>query len=101
MCVLIGVNQLGFGAVIPVLPLYAESFGVSQTAIGATIAVYGLARMVSSIPAGQLADWLGRRAALATGGLVSALGNIWCAFATSYEELVIARFAAGAGRGLR
>jgi hypothetical protein len=25
MCVIIGVNQLGFGALIPVLPLYAQS----------------------------------------------------------------------------
>ncbi|MFN5882461.1 MAG: hypothetical protein ACK44L_12205 [Burkholderiales bacterium] len=29
MCVIIFVNQLGFGAIVPVLPLYAESFDVS------------------------------------------------------------------------
>ena len=39
MCAIIFVNQLGFGAVIPVLPLYASSFGVSVSAIGATVAV--------------------------------------------------------------
>ena len=44
MCLLIGVNQLGFGAVIPVLPLYAQSFGVSQAAIGATVAVTKMQR---------------------------------------------------------
>ncbi|HAX25921.1 MAG TPA: MFS transporter, partial [Chloroflexi bacterium] len=38
VCVLIGFNQLGFGSIVPVVPLYAESFGVSQTAIGLTIA---------------------------------------------------------------
>lgn len=100
MCVLIAVNQLGFGAVIPVLPLYAQSFGVSQAAIGATVAVYGLSRVFLSLPSGWLANRLGRRAALLTGGLVSALGNLWCAAAGSYEELVVARFLAGAGAGI-
>lgn len=100
MCVLIAINQLGFGSIIPVMPLYAQSFGVSQFAIGLTVAVYGLARFVVAIPTGQLADRLGRRPTLAIGGLVSTAGNIWCAVATSYEELVVARFLAGAGGGM-
>ena len=100
MCVLIGVNQLGFGAVIPVLPLYAQSFDVSQLAIGATVAVYGLARVVLSVPTGWLADRAGRRVALLAGGLLSAVGNVWCGLAGSYEELVVARFVAGGGAGI-
>ena len=100
MCALIAVNQIGFGAVIPVLPLYALSFDVSQAAIGATVAVYGLSRVFLSIPTGQLADRLGRRNALAIGGVVSALGNLWCAIAGSYAELLLARFVAGAGAGV-
>ena len=100
MCVLIAVNQLGFGAVIPVLPLYAQSFGVSQAAIGATIAGYGLARVFVSVPTGQIADRFGRRQALAIGGAVSTLGNFWCAAADSYLELLLARLAAGAGAGI-
>ena len=53
MCVLIGINQLGFGSVVPVLPLYARSFGVSQAAIGLAIAVYGLARFLVAVPGGS------------------------------------------------
>jgi MFS transporter, DHA1 family, multidrug resistance protein len=100
MCVLIGVNQLGFGAIIPVLPLYAASYGVSQTAIGLTVAVYGVARLVTAIPAGRIADWYGRRSALAIGGLISAAGNLWCGYAGTFVELACARFVAGAGAGL-
>lgn len=100
MCLLIAVNQFGFGAVIPVLPLYALSFDVSQVAIGATVAFYGLSRVVLSIPTGQIADRLGRRNCLALGGVVSALGNFWCAAAQSYLELVLARLVAGAGAGI-
>lgn len=100
MCVLIAVNQFGFGAIVPVLPLYARSFGVSQSSIGLAIAVYGLARFVVAVPAGQLADALGRRGTLAIGGAVSCIGNVWCALAGTYPEFVAARFVAGAGAGV-
>ena len=95
MCVLVAVNQLGFGAMVPSLALYAKSFGVSASAIGLAIAVYGLARVFSAVPSGQVADRLGRRSALAIGGLVSTVGNIWCALAVSYPEFIAARFVAG------
>jgi MFS family permease len=100
MCVLVAVNQLGFGAMVPSLALYAQSFGVPASAIGMAVAAYGLARFSTAIPAGQLSDWLGRRPTLAIGGLVSALGNLWCAWATAYPEFIVARFVAGAGAGL-
>jgi MFS family permease len=100
VCVLIAVNQLGFGGIVPALALYARSFGVPQAAIGAAVAVYGLARFLVNVPAGQLADRLGRRAALAAGGVVSAAGNLLCAAAPDYATLVGARFVAGAGAAL-
>jgi MFS family permease len=100
MCALIAVNQLGFGSIVPVLALYARSFGVSQSAIGIAIGVYGLARFLIAVPVGQLADRLGRRATLASGGLVTAAGNLLSAYAPGYGTFVGARFVAGAGAGL-
>jgi DHA1 family multidrug resistance protein-like MFS transporter len=100
MCVLIAVNQLGFGGIVPVLALYARSFGVSQSAIGVAIAVYGLARFLVAMPVGRLADALGRRPALAIGGLVTAAGNLLCAYAPDFLTLVAGRFVAGAGAAL-
>ena len=100
MCVLIAINQLGFGSIVPALALYASSFGVSQSAIGAAIAVYGLARFLVALPAGQLADRAGRRRALALGGAITAVGNLLCAYAPTFPTLVAARFVAGAGAAL-
>jgi MFS transporter, DHA1 family, multidrug resistance protein len=100
MCLLVGVNQLGFGAMVPSLPLYANSFGVSASAIGIAIAVYGFARFMAVLPGGQLADRWGRRPVLAIGGLISAIGSFWCAGAHSFVEFNMARIVAGAGAGI-
>jgi len=100
MCVLIAVNQLGFGGIVPVLALYARSFGVGQSAIGVAIAVYGLARFLVAVPAGRLADRSGRRTSLALGGLVTTAGNLLCAWAPSYALFVGGRFVAGVGAAL-
>ena len=100
MCVLIGVNQLGFGAIVPTISLYAKSFGVSATAIGLAIAIYGLSRLIGAPLSGGISDKFGRRHSLALGGIVTALGNLICALATSYPEFLLGRFVSGAGAGL-
>ncbi|MGD9806069.1 MAG: MFS transporter [Hyphomicrobiaceae bacterium] len=100
MCVLVAINQLGFGGMVPSLPLYAQSFGVPTSAVGMAVAIYGLARFFTAVPSGRLSDWVGRRPTLAIGGLISSAGNLWCAVASSYPEFIIARFVAGAGAGL-
>lgn len=100
VCALIFVNQLGFGSIVPVVPIYAESFGVSQTAIGLTIAIYGLARFLVNVPAGQICDRYGRRIALALGGLVTIIGNLICAASPDYWVFLSGRFVAGAGAAM-
>jgi DHA1 family multidrug resistance protein-like MFS transporter len=100
MCVLVGVNQIGFGAMVPALPLYAQSFGVSASAVGLAVAVYGFARFAIIMPGGQLSDRFGRRPMLAIGGLLSAAGSLWCAEAHSFIEFNVARLVAGAGAGI-
>jgi MFS transporter, DHA1 family, multidrug resistance protein len=100
MCVLVAVNQLGFGAMVPSLPLYASSFGVSASAVGLTVAVYGFARFLVIMPGGKLSDRLGRRPMLAIGGLLSAVGSFWCAEAAGFIEFNVARLVAGAGAGI-
>ena len=56
MCVLIAANQLGFGSIIPVLPLYAQSFGVSASAVGLVSIVAGLGVAVLPWRASESAD---------------------------------------------
>ena len=100
LCAVIFLTQLGFGSIVPVVPLYAREFGVSQSAIGLTIAVYGLARFLVSMPTGWLADRLGRRWTLVLGEVATAAGNLLCGLSATYEQFLVFRFLAGAGSAM-
>jgi MFS family permease len=100
VCVLIFVNQLGFGSIVPVVPLYADEFGVSAAAIGATIAVYGAARFAMNVPTGYLSDRFGRDKALALGGAITVAGNLASGLSGEYWQFLLGRFVAGAGAAM-
>ncbi len=100
LCVVIFVSELGFGSIVPAVPLFARSFGVSQAAIGLTLAVYGLARFLINVPSGQLADRIGRRWTLVLGEVLTVVGNLLCGFSGSFEQFLIFRFLAGAGASM-
>lgn len=97
---IVGINQLGFGSIVPVVPLYAQAFGVTEALIGLAIAVYGLARFTSSAPAGWLADRAGRRWSLFLGGMLTAAGNLICALAPTYGVFLFGRFVSGSGASM-
>src|SRR5512146_1575303 len=82
LCLVVGVNQLGFGIIVPVVPLFASSFGVAQAAIRLAISVYGLGRLLFDLPMGSLTDRFGRRTILIAGTLITAVGSLLCGMAT-------------------
>jgi DHA1 family multidrug resistance protein-like MFS transporter len=90
----------GQGVISPVLPLYADSFGVSTAMVGATVTAFGLARLFTNIPAGILADSRGRRILLVFGPLVTAAGMFGSGLSTTIWTLLAFRFVAGLGSGL-
>ena len=100
VCLIVAVNQVGFGMIVPVISLYAQDFGVAESAIGVAIAIYGLARFVVNVPAGRFADTSGRRRLLAIGALLTALGNALCAAAPTFALFLAGRFLSGAGAAM-
>ncbi|GAA0517289.1 tetracycline resistance MFS efflux pump [Halorubrum aquaticum] len=67
------IDLVGFGIVIPILPFYVRSFGVSDAFIGLLAASYSLAQFLAAPTLGRLSDRIGRRpvllASLATAGV--------------------------------
>jgi multidrug resistance protein len=97
VCLVIAVNQLGFGIIVPVTPIYARTFGVGEAAIGLVVAVYGLGRFLFSVPVGQAADRFGRKRTIFAGTLLTCAGSLLCGLAGDFTQLLIYRFIAGIG----
>lgn len=70
--VIIFIDLLGFGLILPLLPYYAKQFNASSFEIGLLVAVYALAQFLAAPIFGRLSDRFGRRPVL----LISLAGNI-------------------------
>lgn len=97
ICLITLVNQLGFGMVIPVLPLFVQAFGGTAGAVGTAVALYGLGRLLFNLPMGQLTERVGRRQVLIVGEVITVIGTLLCALAPTYGVLLIGRFVGGVG----
>ncbi|WP_435097549.1 MFS transporter [Halorubrum sp. N11] len=81
LAVVIGVvfiDLVGFGIVIPILPFYVRSFGVSDAFIGLLAASYSLAQFLAAPTLGRLSDRIGRRPVLLAS--LAAAGVAWVTF---------------------
>ncbi len=100
ICISTVMVMAGQGVVSPVLPLFADSFGVSTAMVGATVTAFGLARLITNVPAGLFADRHGRRLLLIGGPLITAIGMLGSGLSGSIWLLLVFRFVAGLGSGL-
>jgi MFS family permease len=93
------VDLVGFGLVIPLLPFYAERFTASPLAMSALFATFSLMSLLTAPLWGRLSDRVGRRPVLMASMAAAALAYLWMAFATQMWMLFAARAFAGACAG--
>lgn len=93
------IDLIGFGIVIPILPLYAESFGPSPWVLGLLMASFSAMQFVAAPILGRLSDRYGRRPVLALSLLGSALGYVLFACAGSMAVLFASRIIDGISGG--
>jgi len=92
--------MVGFGVVVPVLPVYVRSFGVGNAEVGAVVSAFALLRFVSSPFCGRLIDWAGERAILSIGIGIVALSSGLVGIAQNYPQLLILRGIGGIGSAM-
>jgi DHA1 family tetracycline resistance protein-like MFS transporter len=80
------VDLLGFGLILPLLPYYAEAFGATALVIGLLVSSYAAAQLIGAPALGRLSDRYGRKPML----LVSLIG--------SFAGFLLLAAAAPAGR---
>jgi DHA1 family tetracycline resistance protein-like MFS transporter len=93
------IDLIGFGIVIPILPLYADHFGASATTVGFLLAVYSTMQFVCSPILGRLSDRVGRRPVLLLSILGTSLGFLIMGLAQTLWLLFLARILDGVTGG--
>ncbi len=93
------VDLIGFGVVIPLLPYYALHFHASPLEVTSLMACYSFAQFFSSPILGRLSDKLGRKPVLVASLVCSVCSYIWLGLADALWMIYAARLLAGAGAG--
>lgn len=88
---------VGFGLITPVLPQFAQSFGVGATAASVVISAFAFFRLVSAPLGGRLVVRVGERPVYLTGLLLVSGSTAATAFASSYPQLLVFRSLGGIG----
>ncbi len=91
---------LGFGILIPTLPVFARSFDVSALEASAVISVFALVRFVTSPLAGAMVDRIGERVVMSSGLLIVAVSSAAAGFSQTYAQLLVLRGVGGLGSSM-
>jgi multidrug resistance protein len=95
VCLVIFVDSLGYGVVVPVMPVYARELGVGEFGLGMLFASYALGNITAALPFGLVSDRLGRRPFLVFGMSAMAGAFVLYAYSTTYLSLFLSRFLDG------
>jgi MFS family permease len=100
LCVQVAVIHVGYGLITPILPFYAQTFGVSVALVGFLITAEFLPRIFVNLPAGRYADKWGSHRLLAGGAGIVAVAALLAGLAPNYGILLFARLLQGFGSGI-
>lgn len=89
------VDLLGFGIVLPLLPFYAQTFDASAVVVGLLYSVYSFAQLIFSPIWGSYSDRVGRRPIMMLSTFGAVLAYILFGFAGSLWMLFLSRILAG------
>jgi len=95
-----GVHSLQDGlsaAIYVLLPILAQSFGLSYSQVGIVRAANISAMMLFEIPSGMLSERIGERSLLVFGLVCAGLGYLSLAAATGFMTILLALFVSGFG----
>ena len=91
---------VGFGIILPAIPVFARSFGVSNAAIGLIVSMFAITRFASGLISGKLVDLYGERAVYSSGVFMVAVFVFLAGLATNYHQLLFFRAAGGLGSSM-
>jgi MFS family permease len=94
------VDTMLFGAIIPLLPRFAEDYDLTKLEAGALLGAYGGGALVGGLPAGILVGRIGAKRGVIAGLLLLAASSLGFALAGGPVALGVARFGQGLASSL-
>lgn len=94
------VIAVGFGLITPVLPSFAQSFGVGAFASSVVVSAFAFFRLAFAPAGGRLIARLGERSVYLAGLVIVAVSTGATAFAQDYGQLLLFRGLGGIGSTL-
>ncbi|MCF8255391.1 MAG: MFS transporter [Bacteroidia bacterium] len=91
------IDLLGFGLIIPILPIFAKELHASSFQIGLIAAIYSLMTFLFAPFWGTLSDKIGRRPVMLISIFLTMLSYIFFAFTHDLLFLVVSRIFSGIG----
>jgi MFS family permease len=88
---------LGYGMVVPIIPVFAKSFGVSTFAATSVVSVFAAMRLIAATPGGRLVNRFGERVMLWVGLIIVAVSTLLAGLAQTFVELLVWRGMGGLG----
>ena len=92
--------QLGAGMIVPCLPAYAQSLGLPASSVGFIVAVPTFARACINLPAGRVADLVGRKRPMVVGSVLDGIGCLGTAMAGGLPSMAASRLVMGGGSAI-
>ncbi len=93
------IDLIGFGIVIPILPLYAQHFGSNEWINGILVGIYSAMQFLFAPVLGRISDRVGRRPVLLVSLAGTAVGFAIMGFARTLAWLFVARIIDGISGG--
>jgi DHA1 family tetracycline resistance protein-like MFS transporter len=91
----VALDLVGFGIILPILPLYAERFGASPTTVGLLLASFSIAQLLFAPVWGAVSDRIGRKPVLVLSLVGTAVGSLVTGLAGSLPLLFLGRILDG------
>jgi MFS family permease len=92
---IVAIDFMGLGLVLPVMPFYAEHNGATPLAVGSLIAAFALCQFLAGPVLGRLSDRYGRKPILILSQIGSLLGYILLALSKTLWLTFAARIIDG------
>jgi len=100
VCCLVAVDTVLYAALVPLLPHYVETYGLSKTGAGLLSAMYAIGALAGALPGGSAAARFGPRTAVLAGLTLMTVASLAFGWAGTIEALWVARFLQGFGSSI-